>query len=750
MGRNNAPPPTWPRDGGHAADSLSDIQNSYARAVEHHRAGRLAEAQQLYRQVLAADSRHADCLHLLGVMAAQTGDAASAIDLIGQAIGVRNDVHVYHISLGNALRRQGRLADAVAAFRNAATLKPGVAEVHNNIGNVLKEQGKLAEAVTQYRRALGIKPDYAEAHNNLGSALLEQGRIVDAVACYERAVGLKPDVAELHNNLGNARMSQGRLDDAAVHFERALALKAGYAEAHNNLGNVRKKQNRLAEAAAQYECALGLRPGYAEAHNNLGNTLMAQGKLADALTHYQRALELGLDAAELHNNLGNVFTQHGDPAAAIAHFQRALALRPDVAEVHNNLGNALLREGRFADALAEYQRAIALRPDSADAYSNLGNAHKELGSIAEAVSAYEKAIALAPRAGVYYRHLVETRRVLPDDRYLADMETLALDMASLPTGDQKELHFALAKACADQQQHERAFNHCLAANALKRAEIVYDEPATLAVFDRIRAVFDSDMMRGRRGLGDPSRVPIFIVGMPRSGTTLVEQILASHSGVFGAGERNDIERSVARPTAQTDALPFPELVPGLSDEVLRALGTSYVEGTVRMAPEATRVTDKMPGNFLFLGLIHLTLPHARIIHMKRHPLDTCLSCFMLQFGAGQAYSYDLRELGRYYRGYQALMQHWRRVLPAEAMLEVQYEDVVADVEQQARRVVAYCGLEWEKSCLDFHRTQRPVRTASAIQVRQPIYRSSVGRWRLYERFLQPLIEELGLTDQGLD
>jgi hypothetical protein len=229
--------------------------------------------------------------------------------------------------------------------------------------------------------------------------------------------------------------------------------------------------------------------------------------------------------------------------------------------------------------------------------------------------------------------------------------------------------------------------------------------------------------------------------MPRSGSTLVEQILASHPKIFGAGELNDFGTAVARLGDRARA-PFPELVRAMSEEDLRQLGTNYLDATTALAPEAARITDKMPFNFHFVGLIHLALPHARIIHTRRDPVDTCLSCFSTLFTAGQPYGYDLGELGRYYRGYAALMQHWRNVLPNGVMLEVQYEELVDDLEDQARRLVAHCGLDWDETCLAFHKTQRPVLTASATQVRQPIYKSAVGRWRVYEEFLGPLTRAL--------
>jgi hypothetical protein len=279
--------------------------------------------------------------------------------------------------------------------------------------------------------------------------------------------------------------------------------------------------------------------------------------------------------------------------------------------------------------------------------------------------------------------------------------------------------------------------------------LVYDEAAVLDALERTRKAFTAELMRANRGAGDPSSLPVFIFGMPRSGTTLVEQILASHPQVFGAGEIADFTQAIAGlGGVAAQAQYSPEALSRLPDEDLRRLGASYVERIRRLAPAAARIANKTPGNFHFAGLIHLALPNARLIHTRRDPVDTCLSCFQQMFPETLSYTFDLAELGRYYRAYEAVMAHWRAALPSGAMLEVQYEEVVADLEGQARRIVAHCGLEWDPRCLSFHETERPVRTASVMQVRQPIYTSSVGRWRAYEAFLGPLLAELGPLASG--
>jgi hypothetical protein len=311
----------------------------------------------------------------------------------------------------------------------------------------------------------------------------------------------------------------------------------------------------------------------------------------------------------------------------------------------------------------------------------------------------------------------------------------------LTTDDRTELRFALAKACGDAGDAVGSFRHLLEGNRLKRLTITYDETALFALFDRIRAVFTADRMAAPPtvALGDTAR-PIFVVGMPRSGTTLVEQILASHPAVFGAGELTDLPTLAAE--LGRHGPPFPDVVTVLPADRLARLGEAYCQRLRACAPAARHVVDKLPANFQLIGLIRLALPGARVIHIERDPIDTCLSCFARLFTGPQLYAYDLTELGHYFRAYQSLMAHWRRVLPAGILLEVRYEDLVDDIEGNARRILAHCGLPWDPGCLAFHRSERTVRTASAAQVRQPLYRHAVGRWHVYGDLARPLLDAL--------
>jgi tetratricopeptide (TPR) repeat protein len=419
-------------------------------------------------------------------------------------------------------------------------------------------------------------------------------------------------------------------------------------------------------------------------------------------------------------------------------------LAPDDPDALNAMGLVRFEQQNSDEALTLFRRAVAVKPQLADAHNNIGNILKENGEGAAARAAFERAIALDPREIAYYANLSEAKRFIAGDPHLAAMEELARKSETLLPVQRSQLNFALAKAYDDLGRFDAAFACMRQGNALKRQRIAYDEVAVLGFFDRVRAVFARTLLELCSESRCDAVLPIFIVGMPRSGTTLVEQILASHPAVHGAGELRDLDLLVGHMRgAGGNAFRYPEDTPALKSEQLRELGEAYVDGLRRRAPQAARVTDKMPGNFFYLGLVHLVLPSAPIIHVRRDPRDTCLSCYSKLFSAEQNFAYDLGELGRYYARYAQLMAHWRDVLPPGRVFDIRYEDVVTDLEGSARRIVEHCGLDWHPACLAFHEARRPVRTASASQVRRPIYRTSEGRWRAYEKYLGPLLAALG-------
>ncbi len=423
---------------------------------------------------------------------------------------------------------------------------------------------------------------------------------------------------------------------------------------------------------------------------------------------------------------------------AVARYDRALSADPEYADAHNNLAVALLTLGRIDEAAPHFERALVLKPASADAHNNLGNWLAEQGKLDQALKHFERAIAIRPDYAEAHFNRAEIKTFQPGDPELAALERLAT-RNDLPASSVPYIHFALGKALEDSGDYPRAFEHLRKGNEARRRQIEYEEASAARIFERTAAVFSSGLFERFRGVGDPSPVPIFVLGMPRSGSTLVEQILASHPQVHAAGELTDLDQALY---GVLGGLQYPECAPSLDGATLRRIGEAYVTRISAVANNKTRIVDKLPGNFLNIGLIHLVLPHARIVHTMRDPMDTCVSCYSKLFSASQHYSYDLGELGRHYCRYRQMMAHWRSVLPPGSILDVSYEDVVDDLEGQARRLIDYCGLAWDDRCIDFHRADRPVQTASAAQARRPLFRSSLQRWRKYEPSLGPLLREL--------
>jgi tetratricopeptide (TPR) repeat protein len=665
--------------GTEAAIAPAGIAELFTAGRRLHQAGQLAEAEAYYRRVLASQPNHADALNLLGLVAHQMGRHDVAVEMIRQAIQCNGQNAGYFSNLGNVLYGYGKLDEAVTAYQQAIGIKPDFAEAYSNLGAALKDQGKLHEAVTAYRQAICIKPDFVEAHNNLGGALNEQGRCDEAIAAYRQAISIRPRDAKAFYNLGLALAEQGKLDEAVAAYRQAVSIKPNFAEAHFNLGAAWKEHGKLDEAVVAYRQAIRIKPDFVEAHNNLGGVLNEQGRRDEA----------------------------------IAAYRQAIGVRPRDAKAFYNLGLALAEQGKLDEAVAAYRQAVSFKPDFTEARCNIALVLKEQGKLDEARTLLEETLEFAPTSATTYRVLGYVKKFWANDAHLAAMEKLARDMESLSPEKQIDLHFALAKAYEDLGDHEGSFRHLLQGNALKRKRIVYEELATFAHFDLIRSVFTPRLIHDKRGCGDTSSVPVFIIGMPRSGKTTVEQILASHPKFHGAGELDGFRRaamSLSRGGPNSAPPSFPELVPALSGGQLRQLGTTYLDAIRAATPEAERIGDTMPGNFRFIGLIHLALPNARIIHMRRDPVEVCHSCFATLFRRNNhAYSYDLGELGRHCRAYETMMAHWRRVLPAGVMLEVKLEEVVGDAEHKTRELVAHCGLEWDEACLA---------TASAIEVRQ--------------------------------
>ncbi len=714
-------------------------------ALQHHQSARLEQAARIYQGILARDGEHPDALHLLGVVALQQGDPQRAVDLIGRAVAVNPSAAAFHANLAEAYRALGQLDRAVGCCQLALRLQPEYPEAANNLGLVLLAQGKPQAAAAQFREALRLRPGAAMVHNNLGNAVRLQGDRMQALAHFRRALEIDPNLAEAHSNLGQLLLELHRPDEAERFCREAVRLRPNFPEAHNNLGNVLRELAQLPEAKACYAEALRLNPDLAMTYNNLGQAVQEEGKLDDAVTWYQRSLQLDPGSARIHCNLASTFEEHEKHAEALAHYERALQLDPDYAEAHNGLGFVRHEQGQFEEAKGRYRAALRLRPDLAAAHCNLGTVLEELSEFEEAQRCFREALRHDPRhAGAYGQLATMLRGKLPEaDR--AAMQRLLAD-PRLTAGKRLALHFGLAHVLDAQGAYDQAAEHLRQGNVLCLAEWQkrgqgYDPAEPSRFVDEVIATFTPAFFERVRGFGLETGRPVFIVGLPRSGTTLTEQILASHSQVFGAGElRYSRETFEALPLVTNRAATPLECLRELDRATAARLAGQHLDRLRALNESAQRIADKMPDNYLYLGLLATLFPRAKLIHCRRDPRDVAVSCWMTHFRHIR-WAADPDHIASRFREYRRLMDHWRRVLPVP-LLEVDYEETVADLEGVTRRLVAWCGLDWEPACLAFHQNRRPVRTASVTQVRQPIYTRSVARWKNYENALGPLFAKL--------
>lgn len=479
-----------------------------------------------------------------------------------------------------------------------------------------------------------------------------------------------------------------------------------------------------------------------------GTACAARGQHGEALVWFERVRKALPAAPAVYHQIGMSLAALNRLPDALASCRRACTMAPAIADFHHGRAWVLEQMNRFEEAAEGYRKAAQINPLAGNSLNNLGNCLQVLGKFDEAHEAYRRAINAAPDNALYYYNFVPSTRLRADDPCFAGMEKLLQRIDGLPQADQARLHFAYGQALSDTGQNDRGFEHFLKANALQRPMVGYNEAATLQSFNLIPSLFTAQLLKEKSGLGDSSQTPVFIIGMPRSGSSLVEQILASHPQVFGAGERPDFGLALLNFIAQEPNQPGKidqNALHNLSAIELAPLGAEYLSRVDAAMPQArsyARVANKYPFNFINVGLIHLALPNARFIHTRRAPLETCLSIFSRIFH-DVPFGYDLGELGRYYRAYDMLMAHWQSVLPEGVMLDVQYEELVDDFEPQVRRMLSHCGLDWDERCLAFHKTERQVNTASASQVRKPLFRSALKRWRPEPALLQPLLDGLG-------
>jgi tetratricopeptide (TPR) repeat protein len=634
----------------------------------------------------------------------------------------------------------GQADKAEALCRDAVDRNPRDVNMVALLGATLFKTRQTKEAEKILREAIELAPNFAKPHEDLGILLLEENRPDDAVPILRNATRLDPKAEVAFFNLGRALAMLGNGAEADKAFEAAFELNperkrlALAAEHHRN--------GRLDEAEKLFREILRDNPGNVDAERFLGAIAASQSHFGEAERRFRRAIKLAPDFVRAIIDLGLILKEQNRFAEAIDCFQKAIQLEPRNIQPHFQLASTLAPAALTYEAVAAYQRVLEIQPEHAGALLGLAHMLKTVGRQDEAVAAYRKFIVLKPDEGDGYWSLANLKTYRLSDEDVQEMESqLAND--SLTDQSAVSFFFALAKTFEDQGDFDRAWTYYRDGNEKRRMLEHYDPVQTEVANDAIVSVFDGPFLEQNTGLGNPDPAPIFIVGLPRSGSTLLEQILASHSMVEGTSELPYVGRvATSLNRNRADGINYPEAARELGEKQFKTLGQDYLDlAQLHRTEGKPRFIDKMPNNTPTIGLLHLILPNAKIIDARRYPLDSCLSCYRQLFAQGQTFTYDLTDIGEYFLQYERMMDHWHDVLPGR-VLTVQYEEMVTDFENQVRRLLEYCELPWEDACINFYETERPVRTASSEQVRQPIYSQSINRWRRYEQYLGELIEVL--------
>jgi tetratricopeptide (TPR) repeat protein len=608
------------------------------------------------------------------------------------------------------------------------------------LGATLLDQGRLPESIASLEAALSAAPEFISARVDLARAYRASGRLAEARTAVRRVLEKAP-----HHHLAwlayaDALVDLGQYEDARVAFERARLTDPQRPRLEHATRALTTEDYR--EAEETFRAILQEDPAHVGALCGLAAVALEADRAHDAERLLRHALKQSEYVPLAYRGLAPALVQSGRLTEAADAVRRLENLEPNSPQTWVTKAAVATRLMRQEDALDAYERALQLQPEEPGLRMSVGHVLKTLGRRQESEASYQAVLSLDPGRAEAYWSLADLKNYTFSEAQIEAMQRL-LDIDRRDHSNEAQLHFALGKAFEQREEYPRAFGHYARGNALRRLEAPFDIGTFEQRSARIRAFFTRAFFAGRAGAGDRSAAPIFIVGLPRSGSTLIEQILASHSRVEGTMELPNILNIVGD---LDDIVPgrdgYPETIKGVAGGQLTALGSRYLAETAPLRTAAERFTDKLPNNFSHVGLIHAILPNATVIDARRHPMDACFSTFKQYFAEGQAFSYDLEDLGRYYRCYLSLMDHWDEVLPGK-VLHVQYEQLVADPESHIRRLLEHCGLEFEAACLNFHQTRRAVRTASAEQVRQPIYSSGVGYWRRFQSELEPLRVALG-------
>ncbi len=783
------------------------LEEALELAQGHHQSGNFILAERTYRDILKAVPDHFPTTQFLGVLLFQSGNYDDALYYLDIAVKAEPDNAHCLNNYGGVLAQMSRYEEALKYYDRALKIEPNYLDAINNKAFGLWRSGEYKESERLSRRALELDPDNILALNGLGMVLAKLVKFEESIDIWKKASKLNPEESMFWINWGNTLREMGRLKESEKKCRKAVELAPDNPEALNNLGNVLRDNGKLDESAEFYRRATNARPEYFEAHVNMAIAFLDNHLYEDASIAAKYAVAFNRDFGMGYSVLSKALCELGVFDQAHMSAQRAIHLDPDQAEPYLDLANVLSKMDQYDDAEASIQEALKQEPDQARAYMQLSEIRERINNYDGAREAIEQALEMSPdmpmlwvrkglisffddapeegleyvekaiqlspewhvplqhkaemlislnrndEAEVVIRKLLTKKKDIPGpystltslkkfksekDPDFVQMKKLEDKVDSHGQLAAAVYHYSMSDVYEQMKKYDEAFDHLKKASDIKRKVIHYIKKTDEGFIQGLKERYSAEFLKNFEGLpGCSSKVPVFIVGMPRSGTTLTEQIISSHPDVYGAGELPDLGQILK------------DCRSSIEIAEIESLGQRYVDNVSARAKglNPLRVTDKMPGNYVHIGLISILLPQAKIIHCRRNPMDTSLSCYKQNFAQGQYWSYDLEELGNEYLSYLDIMAHWRDVLP-DSFLEIDYEETVENFEEQARKLIDYVGLPWHDACLEPHKQKRTVLTASKAQVTKPVYKTSVDKWKRYEKHLQPLVKKL-LPDQAL-
>lgn len=719
--------------------------------------GRVAEAEQILRSIGTNSPEYPDSLLALAVMAYERADFNAATSHFSRLIAIQPGRADHHCNLGECLRECGRLEEASRQLQFGISINANQPDALNSLGLIYHSQRKLDEAENAIRQALALRPQFPLAMINLGMVLQEKRQLKQAADCFRKALELVPDHPMGNSNLGQILVEIGRIDDldeAEVRCLKAIQITPDRPHPVNNLGNVYRAMGKFEEAVECYEKALALAPGLPMPLNNMAQALQGRGRYDEATEYYLQAIAMEPLACRFHANYASLLSDQNEHEKAIERYQYVLSIDPQHAESHTGMGQAYMQMQETALAEVAFQKALEIDSELSAPRMGLGNLYAELGEFEKADAQYTEVLKEHPKCvEVYYQRATHQKGKVAANE-LQQMISLSGEKY-LGDGGRSQLHFGLAAAYDNLKEFRQAAEHLKLANELQRSaklkkKETYDPDNFTLWIDQMIQAFTPELVKSLKEAGSESKRPIFVVGLPRSGTTLTEQILASHSAVFGAGELtivSDVFEKVRKSRGDFPVNPV-EVAGFLDSDLLRKSADEVLRYFDKKDHDHTRIVDKMPDNINLMGWIRLLFPNAKVIHCRRDLRDIALSCYQTCFGSIR-WANDWNHIARRFLDYQRVVKHWESI-PEIEWLDFEYENVVEETEKNARKLIEFVGLDWEPGCLNFHETKRQVRTASLSQVREPIYKSSKAKWRNYESLMRPFLEQMGFDSTSTE